>query len=57
MPYICLVDKLWAEVFEYGLVRKGTIADGFEKCDFNLKKHGIVDVYSTVWNDKWNNAN
>lgn len=57
MPYICLVDKLWAEVFEYGLVRKGTIADGFEKCDFNLKKYETVEVYSTVWNNKWNHAN
>ena len=43
MPYICLIDKLWAEVFQYGLVRKGTIAD-----DFNLKKHGKVEVFSTV---------
>jgi len=57
MPYICLVDKLWAEVFEYGLVRKGTIADGFEKCDFCLIKKGKVDVFSSVWNDNWNPVN
>jgi hypothetical protein len=56
MPYICLVDKLWAEILEYGLVRKGTIADGFEKCDFCLLKNGIVDVYSSVWNDSWNHV-
>ena len=55
MPYICLIDKLWAEVFEYGLTRKGTIADGFIKCDFNLVKQGNVDVYSPVWNKNWNN--
>lgn len=57
IPYICLIDKLWAEVFEYGLTRKGTIADGFEKCDFNLNKHGKVDVYSKVWNEKWDKNN
>ncbi|MDH5399502.1 MAG: L-2-amino-thiazoline-4-carboxylic acid hydrolase [Cyclobacteriaceae bacterium] len=55
MPYICLIDKLWAEIFNYGLVRKGTLADGFEKCDFNLKKEGKVDVYSAVWVDEWDN--
>jgi hypothetical protein len=57
IPYICLVDKLWAEIFKYGLVRKGTIADGFEKCDFCLLKNGKVDVFSSVWNDSWNPVN
>jgi hypothetical protein len=50
MPYICLIGKLWAEVFEYGLERKGRLADGFEKCDFNLKRQGKVEVFSTVMN-------
>ena len=53
MPYVCLVDKLWAEIFGYGLVRKGTIADGFEKCDFRLKKDGLTQVDSPVWKKKW----
>ncbi len=55
MPYICLIDKLWAEVFEYGLVRKGTIAEGCDKCDFRLKKDGLVNVASSVWKEKWSN--
>lgn len=53
MPYICLVDKLWAEVFEYGLERKGTLSEGFKFCDFSLIKHGSVNVYSTVWKKEW----
>ena len=55
MPYICLIDKLWAEIFEYGLVRKGTIAEGCEMCDFRLKKDGVVNVASSVWKKEWSN--
>ena len=55
MPYICLIDKLWAEIFEYGLIREGTIAEGCEKCDFRLKKDGLVKVTSSVWKKEWGN--
>ena len=55
MPYVCLIDKLWAEVFEYSLIRKGTIADGFDKCDFRLKKDGPVKIDSPVWKKEWDN--
>ena len=55
MPYVCLIDKLWAEIFEYGLIRKGTIADGYDKCDFRLKKDGPVKVGSPVWKKEWGN--
>ena len=53
MPYVCLVDKLWAETFGYGLVRKGTIADSFDKCDFRLTKNGSTKVESPVWKKEW----
>lgn len=53
MPYVCLVDKLWAEIFGYGLVRKGTLADGFDRCDFRLKKNGPTQVHSPVWKEEW----
>ena len=55
MPYVCLVDKLWAEIIEYSLVREGTIADGCDICDFRLKKDGAVKVNSTVWKKEWDN--
>ena len=53
MPYVCLIDKLWAEIFEYSLIRKGTLADGYDKCDFRLKKNGPVKVESPVWKKEW----
>jgi hypothetical protein len=55
MPYICLIDKLWAEIFEYSLIRRGTIVDGCDKCDFRLKKDGPVKVDSPVWKKEWTN--
>lgn len=55
MPYVCLIDKLWAEIFEYSLIRKGTIADGCDICDFRLRKDGPVKVESPVWKNKWIN--
>jgi len=57
MLFLCLADKLLTEVFDYRLVKWNTLADGIEKCNFNLTKRGAVDVYSTVWNDRCNNAN
>ncbi len=53
LPYICLVDKLWAEALDYGLVRTRTLADGFDRCDFRLKKDGITRVDSPVWKKEW----
>ncbi len=55
IPYVCLIDKLWAEIFEYSLIRKGTIADGCDICDFRLKKEGPVKVESPVWKNEWCN--
>ena len=55
MPYVCLIDKLWAEIFEYSLIRKGTIADGCDICDFRLRKDGPVKVESPVWKNELSN--
>ena len=55
MPYVCLIDKLWAEIFKYSLIREGTIADGCDICDFRLRKEGPVKVESPVWKNEWGN--
>ncbi len=56
LPYLCLVDKLFAEALGFGLVRTRTLADGFDRCDFRLKKDGITRVDSPVWKAEWNRA-
>ncbi|MEE8440466.1 MAG: L-2-amino-thiazoline-4-carboxylic acid hydrolase [Spirochaetia bacterium] len=48
LPYICLTDKVWADVLGYGLVRTQTLADGDVRCDFRLTKEGRTDVASSV---------
>ncbi len=47
-PYVCLVDKNFAECCNYGLKRTMVIAEGREYCDFRLSKNGPVDVKSSV---------
>lgn len=53
MPYICLTDKIWADVLGYGLVRTKTLADGFDRCDFRLTKDGVTKVDSPVWEEQF----
>lgn len=48
LPYICLINKLWAELYGYGFVRTQTLAEGGDKCDFRMKKSGPVSVFSNV---------
>ena len=37
-PILCEVDKLTSNIAGLTLIRKGTIANGAEKCDFRFKK-------------------
>jgi hypothetical protein len=43
-PYLCNIDILYSEAFSWGLIRKMTLAQGFDKCDFRFKKGGITQV-------------
>lgn len=56
LPYICLIDKLWSELYGYGFIRTQTLAEGGDKCDFRLKKTGPVSVSSTVWKQEWDKS-
>jgi len=47
-PYVCLIDKNFAECCNYGLKRTMVIAEGAEHCDFRLSKNGPVAVASAV---------
>ncbi len=47
-PYVCLIDKNFAECCNYGLKRTMVIAEGATHCDFRLSKNGPVDVGSSV---------
>ena len=43
-PYICRLDIIYSETFNWGLVRTTTIANGFERCDFRFKQGGPTQV-------------
>jgi hypothetical protein len=43
-PYLCNIDILYSEAFSWGLIRKTTLAQGFDKCDFRFKKGGKTQV-------------
>ena len=47
-PYVCLIDKNFAECCNYGLKRSMVLAEGADHCDFRLSKNGPVDVASAV---------
>jgi len=47
-PYVCLIDKNFANCCNYGLVRTQVIAEGAEYCDFRLSKEGTVNVGTTA---------
>jgi hypothetical protein len=43
-PYLCNIDILYSEAFSWGLIRKMTLAQGFDKCDFRFKNGGKTQV-------------
>jgi hypothetical protein len=43
-PYLCNIDILFSEAFSWGLIRKTTLAQGFDKCDFRFKKGGKTQM-------------
>jgi hypothetical protein len=43
-PYLCTIDILYSETFGWGLIRKMTLSQGFDKCDFRFKKGGETRV-------------
>ena len=47
-PYLCLIDKNFAECCDYGLKRTTVLAEGADRCDFRLTKNGPVDVRTSV---------
>ena len=47
-PYVCLIDKNFAQSCNYGLKRTMVLAEGAVHCDFRLSKNGSVDVQSSV---------
>jgi hypothetical protein len=47
-PYVCLIDKNFAQCCNYGLQRTQVLAEGAVHCDFRLSKNGPVDVASSV---------
>jgi hypothetical protein len=50
-PYICKADIIYSELFGWGLTRTKTIAEGFEKCDFRLKKGGKTRIAPSVFKE------
>jgi len=48
LPYICLVDKNFAECCNYGFKRTKTLAEGGDYCDFRVSKNGPVEVITTL---------
>lgn len=47
-PYACLSDIALSEAFGWGLIRTGTLAEGFGRCDFRFKKGSETKSSSTV---------
>ncbi len=47
-PYVCLIDKNFAECCDYGLKRTMVLAEGADYCDFRLSKNGSVEVNTSV---------
>ena len=47
-PYVCLIDKNFAECCDYGLKRTMVLAGGADYCDFRLSKNGPVEVSTSV---------
>ena len=47
-PYVCLIDKNFAECCDYGLKRTMVLAEGADYCDFRLSKNGPVEVSTSV---------
>jgi len=43
-PYLCNIDILYSEAFSWGLIRKMTLAQGYDRCDFRFKKGGKTRV-------------
>lgn len=52
-PYLCLVDDVYSEAFNWGLTRTKTLADGYEKCDFRFKRGGRTNIQSPISRDGW----
>ncbi len=42
--YVCLSDILYSKMFNWGLQRTTTLAEGHEQCDFRFKKGGITQI-------------
>jgi hypothetical protein len=47
-PYVCLIDKNFAECCDYGLKRTMVLAEGADHCDFRLSKNGPVEVGTSI---------
>lgn len=47
-PYVCALDQLYSDTFEWGLVRTSTLAEGGTRCDFRFRRGGETRIASTV---------
>ena len=47
-PYVCLIDKNFAECCNYGLKRTMVLAEGADYCDFRFSRTGPVNVITSV---------
>jgi hypothetical protein len=45
-PYVCLSDIPLGDALGWGLIRRQTIADGCETCDFRFKKGSETRISS-----------
>jgi len=52
-PYLCIVDDVYSEAFDWGLTRTKTLADGYDKCDFRFKRGGRTNIQSPISRAGW----
>lgn len=43
-PYLCPVDRIYSRMFNWGLKRTTTLAEGGPRCDFRFKQGGATEV-------------
>jgi hypothetical protein len=47
-PYLCVLDEISSDKFNWGLRRTMTIAEGDPVCDFRFKKNGGTRIESSI---------
>jgi hypothetical protein len=47
-PYVCALDQIYSEAFDWGLVRTTTLAEGGARCDFRFARGRKTSIVSSV---------